>query len=100
MCPRRPERNAFGVVAGRFELLLPYAGLYGSVVALSSLLDYAQTRLEAAVVERYLSDLTERCVWEPAGGWDVDADHPGIGHRRDEYGQPRVDMCRTITAVP
>ena len=40
------------LVAGRIELLYPYAGLYGSVVALSALIDYAQARLEAAVVER------------------------------------------------
>jgi ABC-type multidrug transport system fused ATPase/permease subunit len=45
------------LVAGRFELLLPYAGLYASVVALSATLDYAQTRLEAAVVERLVQDV-------------------------------------------
>ena len=45
------------LVAGRIELLYPYAGLYGSVVALATLLDYAQGRLEAGVVERLVLDL-------------------------------------------
>lgn len=45
------------LVAGRIELLYPYAGLYGSVVALATLLDYAQGRLEASVVERLILDL-------------------------------------------
>ena len=45
------------LVAGRIELLFPYAGLYGAVVAVSASIDYAQTRLEAAVVERLVVDL-------------------------------------------
>jgi ABC-type multidrug transport system fused ATPase/permease subunit len=45
------------LVGGRMELLSLYAGLYGSVVALSALVDYAQTRLEAAVAERLALEL-------------------------------------------
>jgi ABC-type multidrug transport system fused ATPase/permease subunit len=45
------------LVAGNLELLFPYAGLYGSLAALRALLEYAQTRLEAGVVERIVRDL-------------------------------------------
>jgi ABC-type multidrug transport system fused ATPase/permease subunit len=45
------------LVGGRIELLYPYAGLYGSVVALATLVEYAQTRLEAGVVERLVLEL-------------------------------------------
>jgi ABC-type multidrug transport system fused ATPase/permease subunit len=39
------------LVAGRLDLLFPYAGLYGGLVAARAILEYAQTRLEAAVAE-------------------------------------------------
>ena len=45
------------LVAGRIDVLFPYAAMYGSVVALSSLFDYAQTRLEAGAVEHLVREL-------------------------------------------
>src|SRR5687767_6576110 len=40
------------LVGGRLDLLFPYAGLYGALVALRAILDYAQTCIEAAAAER------------------------------------------------
>ena len=40
------------LVAGRIELLYPYAGAFAALVGMTALLDYAQARTEAGVVER------------------------------------------------
>ena len=53
------------LVAGRIELLYPYAGLYGSVVALSAAVDYAQTRLEAGVGRAAGSATCARDLYAP-----------------------------------
>jgi ABC-type multidrug transport system fused ATPase/permease subunit len=45
------------LVAGRFDLLFPYAGFYGGLVGLRALVEYGQTRAEAAVMERVTRDL-------------------------------------------
>ena len=45
------------LVGGRLDLLFPYAGLYGALVALRAILDYAQTCIEAAAAERLVLDL-------------------------------------------
>ncbi|HEX6012235.1 MAG TPA: ABC transporter transmembrane domain-containing protein, partial [Geminicoccaceae bacterium] len=45
------------LVAGRFNLLFPYAGFYGGLVGLRAVVEYGQTRAEAAVMERVTRDL-------------------------------------------
>jgi ABC-type multidrug transport system fused ATPase/permease subunit len=45
------------LVGGRIDLLFTFAGLYGCVAGLTALIEYGQTRLEAAVVERLVLDV-------------------------------------------
>ena len=45
------------LVGGRIDLLFVFAGLYGCVAGFSALVEYGQTRLEAAVVERLILDV-------------------------------------------
>ena len=45
------------LVSGRLDLLFPYAGFYGGLVALRALVEYGQARLEATVVERLVRNL-------------------------------------------
>jgi ABC-type multidrug transport system fused ATPase/permease subunit len=45
------------LIASRLDLLMPYAGLYGAIVTCRVLLEYGQTRIEAAVVERIVRDV-------------------------------------------
>jgi ABC-type multidrug transport system fused ATPase/permease subunit len=45
------------LVAGRLDLLFPFAGLYGGLMAARAILEYGQTRLEAAAAERLVRDL-------------------------------------------